>query len=157
VVALLGSFLNLPEELLALGADEVLLDDDATVEAWKKREPRPVLALNCVGGESALRLMNILGYGGTHVTYGAMARRPLTIPNGLLIFKQLHFHGLWITKWIEEAPPEEVRAMYANLAERVAAGRLVQAVDSTFPLEDFQSALARLEEPGRDGKVLFVP
>jgi len=30
-------------------------------------------------------------------------------------------------------------------------------VDSTFPLEEFGAALARLEAGDRDGKVLLVP
>lgn len=148
---------ELQEELLALGADEVLIDDDAAVEAWKKREPRPVLALNCVGGESALRLMNILGYGGTHVTYGAMARRPLTIPNGLLIFKQLHFHGLWITKWIENGPREEVMEVYTRLAEKLRDGEIMMPVDRAIPLKDFAYAIEAVNGEGRNGKVLLEP
>ncbi|MEY3897581.1 MAG: hypothetical protein RLZZ214_3102, partial [Verrucomicrobiota bacterium] len=63
----------------------------------------------------------------------------------------------WVTRWIENAPAEEVSGVYANLAARVAAGKLVQPVDSTFPLESYLAALARLEAPERSGKVLFVP
>jgi mitochondrial enoyl-[acyl-carrier protein] reductase / trans-2-enoyl-CoA reductase len=148
---------ELVEELLALGADEVMVDEDAAVEAWKKHEPRPVLALNCVGGESALRLMNLLAPHGTHVTYGAMARRPLTIPNGLLIFKDLRFRGLWITKWIENAPREEVMEVYTRLAGMVRDGEISMPVDRGFPLADFADAIGAVSEPGRKGKILLLP
>lgn len=148
---------ELLEELLALGADEVLLDDDATVEAWKKRESKPLLALNCVGGESALRLMNLLAPGGTHVTYGAMARRPLTIPNGLLIFKDLRFRGLWITKWIENAAREEIGEAYTRLAGMMRDGAISMPVDRSFALEEFAAAISALSAPERNGKILFVP
>ena len=50
-----------------------------------------------------------------------------------------------------------MREVYENLAARVAAGKLVQPVDSTYPLEKAAEALARLEAPDRSGKVLFVP
>jgi len=148
---------ELREELLGLGADEVLLDDDSAVESLKASgRERPMLAFNCVGGESALRLMNLLGPGGIHVTYGAMARRPLTVPNGLLIFKDLQFRGLWITQWIENAPREEIRKVYGELAEALVSGELSMPVDQVFPLEGFQSAIARVQEPGRNGKVLLA-
>ena len=65
--------------------------------------------------------------------------------------------GLWVTRWIEHAPDAEVRGVYAELAARVAAGALVQPVDSTHQLGDFPAALARLSAADRTGKVLFAP
>lgn len=150
---------ELVSELTALGGDAVLLDDrdmeNAAAELCGGVPPR--LGFNAVGGDSALRLMNALASGGTLVTYGAMGRKPLKVPNGLLIFKNLDLRGLWITRWIEAAPREELAATYARLAEEVLAGRLTMPVDSTHPLHDFPSALARLEAPDRSGKVLFTP
>jgi mitochondrial enoyl-[acyl-carrier protein] reductase / trans-2-enoyl-CoA reductase len=146
-------------ELIHLGADHVLTDDDDGFQAAKEilGGAYAALAFNAVGGDSALRLMKLLREGGTHITYGAMGRKPLTLPNGLLIFRDIRVRGLWVTKWVENAPEEEVRATYQDLALRVAAGKLVQPVDSTFPLESFREALARLDAPDRNGKVLFVP
>jgi len=145
--------------LLLLGADHVLIDDaEATAGVDAICGPlRPVLAFNAVGGESALRLMNCLAPGGTHVTYGAMARRPLKVPNGLLIFKDLRLRGLWITRWIENAPREEIDAAYRHLAAEMAAGRLQVPVDSVHPLAAFRDALARAEAGERNGKVLLQP
>jgi NADPH:quinone reductase-like Zn-dependent oxidoreductase len=146
-------------ELTDLGADHVLLDDADAVDAAKELcgDARPALALNAVGGDSALRLMNILGPGGVHVTYGAMARKPLKVPNGLLIFKNLQLRGFWLTRWMKDAPADEVVETYQRLAAEVAAGRLSLPVDSTHPLSDFARALARNEEAGREGKVIFTP
>lgn len=146
-------------ELKALGADHVFTDDEQGHASAKEAlgGATASLAFNAVGGDSALRLMKLLKEGGTHVTYGAMGRRPVSIPNGLLIFRDIRIQGLWVTRWIDETPDAEVRAVYENLAERVSAGKLVQPVDSTFPLEGFQDALARLDAPDRAGKVLFVP
>ncbi|RYD20189.1 MAG: alcohol dehydrogenase [Verrucomicrobiaceae bacterium] len=147
------------EELKGLGADHVFTDDDAGLAAAQEilGGANASLAFNAVGGDSALRLMKLLREGGTHITYGAMGRKPVTVPNGPLIFRDIRVRGLWVTRWIENAPHDEVAEVYKNLAARVAAGKLVQPVDTTFPLEGFQEALARLDAPERSGKVLFVP
>jgi NADPH:quinone reductase-like Zn-dependent oxidoreductase len=149
---------ELIDELLALGADVVVTDDDAGMEAAKSAAAgKPKLAFNCVGGESALRLMNLLAPEGIHVTFGAMARRPLTVPNGLLIFKNLQLRGLWITKWLEGAPRQELDEAYGRLADLMLGGSLKIPVDSTHSLEAFGCALERLGETGREGKVLLIP
>lgn len=154
------SFVRRPElvdELKALGADAVFPDDNDGRAAAKELLGGATAALgfNAVGGDSALGVLKLLRDGATHVTYGAMGRRPVTVPNGLLIFRDVSVRGLWITKWIEGATEDQVREVYGTLAEKVAAGKVVQKVDSLFGLEDFPKALARLDESGRDGKVLF--
>ena len=147
------------QELHDLGANHVFLDDDDGLSSAKEvlGGANAALAFNAVGGDSALRLMKLLRESGSHITYGAMGKKPLTIPNGLLIFRDIQIRGLWVSRWIDTAPKDELRSVYAYLAARVAAGKLVQKVDSTFPLEAFQDALARLDAPERAGKVLFEP
>ena len=147
------------EELRELGADQVFLDDEDGLASAKEilGGANAVLAFNAVGGDSALRLMKLLRESGSHITYGAMGRKPVTVPNGLLIFRDIQVRGLWVSRWIENAPHAEVYGVYEKLAARVAAGKIVQTVDSTFPLEKYQEALTRLDAPERSGKVLFVP
>jgi NADPH:quinone reductase-like Zn-dependent oxidoreductase len=137
----------------------VFLDDDDGLAAAKSAlgGANAALAFNAVGGDSALRLMKLLRESGTHITYGAMGRKPLTLPNGLLIFRDIRVRGLWVTRWIGNAPADEVRVVYQDLASRVASGNLIQPVDATFRLEAFHDALARLDSPERAGKVLFNP
>jgi len=154
------SFVRRPElvqELLDLGADAVFIDDDDGRAKAKELlgGANAALAFNSVGGDSALGLLKLLKEGGSHITYGAMSRRPVTVPNGPLIFRDIIVRGLWITRWIEKAPIAEVRRIYAELAEKVAAGSVLQKVDSLHDIKDFRTALDRLEERDRDGKVLF--
>ena len=149
--------LELAAELQFLGADHVLVDDGdgqaAALEIMRGRHAS--LACNAVGGDSALRLMNLLSDGSPHVTYGAMARRPLKVPNGMLIFRDIAVRGLWVTRWIDAAPVQKIREVYDQLARRVAEGGLMQPVDSCFALADFAKAMERQEAEGRNGKVLF--
>jgi mitochondrial enoyl-[acyl-carrier protein] reductase / trans-2-enoyl-CoA reductase len=144
-------------DLMALGADHVFADDEIGAAAAKDVlcGTNAALAFNAVGGESALRLMKLLRESGTHITYGAMGRKPITLPNGLLIFQDIRIRGLWVTRWADNAPREEIHSVYQNLADRVADGKLVQPVDRVFALDEWSDALARLESPDRSGKVLF--
>lgn len=149
---------DLATELKALGADEVLTDDDDGLAAAKSvlGGANAALAFNAVGGDSALRIMKLLRESGTHITYGAMGRKPVTLPNGLLIFRDIRVCGLWVTRWAENAPIDEVAATYQHLADRMAAGKLIQPIAATFSLENFQQALTALDTPARSGKVLFA-
>lgn len=98
----------LRRELLDLGATVVVTESeflDRSFPARLKEEftrmgKDPVmLGLNCVGGKSATAMSKCLSDGGTLVTYGAMSKQPLMLPTGLLIFRDLRFHGFWLSRW----------------------------------------------------------
>src|SRR4029077_21067556 len=104
------------------------------------------LALNAVGGESALRLAKIVAPGATIVTYGAMSLRPLTLPNGLLIFKNLHFTGFWVNKWYEQATATQRSETFARIFELARGGLLKTKVEHAYSLGKFAEAVARAGE-----------
>lgn len=149
---------ELADELIAQGADHVLLDNADVSEKVKEITggDAPQLALNAVGGDSALRLMDAVAGQGIHVTYGAMSRRSLKVPNKFLIFKRIQLHGFWVTKWMAAEEPAKVNKIYAQLAQWMIEGKLAQPVDSTFPLNEIIPALTRAQEDKREGKVLIT-
>ena len=154
------NFVRRPElaaELKELGADAVFPDtDEGLAEARDVLGKFPLrLAANAVGGDSAIRLMDLLSPEGTLVTYGAMSRQSLKVPNKFLIFKNLSLRGLWITKWVERAGSVELYEALNPLVDMMLAGTLNLAVDEIVPLRDFQHALARAQEGGRKGKVIL--
>ena len=142
---------------LALGADAVLLDDTAAVAAARALPgfSAPVLALNAVGGDSAIRLMDMLAPSGTMVTYGAMARQPVKVPNGFLIFKDVRLRGYWLSRWLESAPAAEVRDVYNSVAALAASGVIRQAIAAEYPLTEIAAALRHAAGDARGGKVLL--
>ncbi len=144
-------------EMLALGADAVFLDTDQGVaEARQMLAHAPVkLAANAVGGDSAIHLMELLSQEGLMVTYGAMSRRSLKVPNKHLIFKNLRLHGLWITQWFEKSSKAEIRSVFELLAKMVLDQELITAVDSIIPMKEYRQAMARAQEGGRQGKVIL--
>lgn len=154
------NFVRRPElipELKALGATEVFLDNDEGIAAAQALvgSSLPRLAANAVGGDSALRLMDLLGARGTLVTYGAMSRRSLKVPNKFLIFKDLTLRGLWVTKWLESASHAEIYSVLRPLAEMMTDGTLVQPVAEVVPLRDFKRAIELAQTDARGGKVVL--
>ena len=145
-------------ELEALGADKVFLESADVVQQLSDVIPfgRARLALNTVGGESALRLANALARKGVIVTYGAMARQPIRIPNGLLIFKNLVWTGFWITAWYKHASEEETSEMFAAIFPLLSSRTLVVPVAATYPLDRFAEAISHASSEKRGGKVLFA-
>jgi trans-2-enoyl-CoA reductase len=148
---------ELVDELKSLGADAVFLDNDEGVAEAKKFVGNETvrLAANAVGGDSAIHLMDVLGTEGILVTYGAMSRRSLKVPNKFLIFKNLQLHGLWITKWFEKASTPELREVLDPLTALIENGGLVTAIDQIVPLADFKAAILRAQQGSRNGKVIL--
>jgi len=148
---------ELIDELRALGGNIVLLDnDEAKAQIATATAGQPVrLALNCVGGDSALRVANALAPGGTHVTFGAMSRQPLRIPNGLLIFKDLRWRGFWISQWYREATHAAEAAMFAELSALAKRGLLHTPVERVYPLSEAVAAVQHAAQSQRAGKILF--
>jgi mitochondrial enoyl-[acyl-carrier protein] reductase / trans-2-enoyl-CoA reductase len=148
---------ELIEELKEEGGDVVLCDGQTLrEEVAAQTERAPIrLALNAVGGESALRIANTLAPEGTIVTYGAMSLQPLRIPNGLLIFKNLTWRGIWINRWYDNATTEQRMDAFRPLFEMAKRGLLRAKVEKAYPLKDFAAAVARAAQDKRGGKVIF--
>jgi mitochondrial enoyl-[acyl-carrier protein] reductase / trans-2-enoyl-CoA reductase len=148
---------ELIDELRAEGGDAVMVDgEDLREEVKNTTGGAPIrLGLNAVGGESALRLANCLASGSTMVTFGAMSLQPLKIPNGLLIFKDLRFRGIWINKWYDNATPGQRMEAFRPLFEMAKRGLLKPKVEKAYPLSDVKVAVTHAAQDKRSGKIIF--
>jgi trans-2-enoyl-CoA reductase len=144
-------------ELRAEGGDVVLVhSENLRHEVKDAISGAPIrLGLNAVGGESALRLANCLAPGSTLVTYGAMSLQPLKIPNGLLIFKDLRFRGIWINKWYDNATPAQRMKAFQRLFDMAKRGLLQTKVEKAYPLSEAKAAVAHAARGQRSGKIIF--
>ena len=148
---------ELIDELRAEGGDVVLVDgENLRDEVKTATSGAPIrLGLNAVGGDSALRLANCLTPGSTLVTFGAMGLQPLKIPNGLLIFKDLRFRGIWINKWYDNATKQERMEAFQPLFEMAKRGLLKTKVEKAYPLGDAKATVAHAAKSKRSGKIIF--
>lgn len=141
-------------ELRAAGGDLVVLPEELELKKIAGLGVR--LALNAVGGPLVAAMAKLLAPGGVVVTYGGMSKQPLTIPTGLLIFKDLQFRGCWVSRWYREAPAAEREAMVRALADMARRGVINTPVERVFELGEFREAIGRATAERRAGKILFA-
>ncbi|KAF2457847.1 trans-2-enoyl-CoA reductase-like protein [Lineolata rhizophorae] len=106
---------ELKADLKGVGADVVVTDEEvqskefmARVNEWTNGGREHVkLGLNCVGGKLATSMAKALSSEGHLVTYGAMSKQPVQLPAPLLIFKNIHFDGFWVSKWSDSNPVQK--------------------------------------------------
>lgn len=148
---------ELIDELKSEGADVVVLEGDNLRDEVKAHTGgAPIrLALNAVGGSNALQCARTLAADATMVTYGAMSLEPLTIPNGMLIFKNLRFTGFWVNKWYDGATPEARRHTFAPLFDLARRGLLRTKVEAVYTLDDAAKAIGHAMRNRRGGKIVF--
>lgn len=110
---------SLKKELKELGADVVVTEAELQarefreqVKEWTNGGREAInLGLNCVGGKAAVALAKVLSSEAHFVTYGAMSKKPLELPASLLIFKNIHFDGFWVSKWAQQNPEEKKKTV----------------------------------------------
>lgn len=147
---------ELVDELKKLGGDVVLLDNARVKEKVSDVVQEPIkLALNAVGGDSATRLADCLTKSGTMVTYGAMSKQALKIPNSFLIFKDIQLRGFWMSRWYQQHESAAKEFMLEKIGSLMRENKLTLKIDQTFPLEKIAEAVALAQQSSRDGKVLL--
>jgi len=143
--------------LKALGSDEVWLDNDEVPQKMQEYNMGngAKLALNSVGGRSAIRLAKCLCAGGVHVTFGAMDAEPVRFPTRNLIFDDVRMVGFWLDRWRRKQSMAGLRNASEEVLHPLAMTELKHSIDQIYNLENFKDALVRNSEP-RMGKVLLA-
>lgn len=146
------------EPLKKLGADEVVLEDSGYEKEIEKYTGGKdiCLALNSVGGESALRQIKVLGFKGRQITFGAMTGEPVRFPTRALIFQQITMAGFWLDQWYRQNSRDRVEIMLDRIFATMRSGELTAPIAGKYRLEQFKEAL-EANSNSRMGKVLLVP
>lgn len=150
------------EGLKRLGADQIVLEGSGYAKQLKDLigEARPCLALNAIGGPSALELIKCLDRGGTCVTYGGMSSEMVRFPTRALIFEGITLKGFWMDQWSKSIfclNPKKGIAFYKRILKHLERGEWFSPIGGVYPLDDFRSACARAIEMGKQGKILLRP
>ena len=146
--------------LRAMGADIVLADDEKAFKAVLAQMAATGggvqrLALNSIGGLSAITLARTLGENGQLVTFGGMVGDAVRFPTREFIFKNIAMRGFWMDRWARTAEPGALYAVFDVIFGRLRDGSLKMGVDSVYPLANYKEALERAGGYGRNGKVLL--
>lgn len=154
-------FTQLSDRLKAIGATHVIREETLRRPEMKelfKTCSKPKLALNGVGGKSATELLRHLQFGGSMVTYGGMAKQPVTVPVSALIFKDVKVRGFWVTKWKKDHSNDgrAFRAMLDELCHLIRQGKLSAPVCTEVSLEDYSKALDAAMQPFTSAKQVLI-
>lgn len=143
-------------QLRQIGADAVALEDSGYHRqlADLTGGEKPKLALNSIGGESALNLSKCLADDGIHVTFGAMDFSPVRWPTRQLIFSNMQFVGFWYDRFRRTSPADRVEAVQSEVFDLIRRRVCHTPVTASFRITAFQEAFATATFP-RFGKVLF--
>lgn len=160
---------ELKAELTSLGADVVVTDEELEQKSFRDklkeltnggREPIR-LGLNCVGGSIVNSMAKYLAPNSHMVTYGAMSKKPVSLPTGLLIFKNISFDGFWVSRWSNENPKDKESCVHEVL-DLIREGRFkdtpMQPVrwDHDTKQEELVDAVQGTLEGFRSGKGIFM-
>ncbi|MGY4476405.1 MDR family NADPH-dependent oxidoreductase [Bradyrhizobium sp. USDA 3364] len=145
------------DEVRSAGGDIVLVDGpDLAKRVARETGKAPILlALDVVGGSSALNLMNCLAPKGVLVIYSAMSGQPFSGSALSVIFNEVSVRGFWLGHWGKTASDETLATMYGHLVPMVASGAISAPVVGIYGLEGFAEAIAKAA--AFKGKVIFTP
>lgn len=146
-------------DLQALGADVVLLDGaDLAQRVRAAVEGAPIkLGIDAVAGSATQRIAECLAPDTNLVSYGSLTNERCEIDFYLMFRQGIVLHGLSFVRQFRKRKPQEVRALYARLAELMASGELVAKIAAIYPLEHIVDACEHAARSGgeRDGKIVI--
>uniref|UniRef100_A0A1I8A949 Enoyl-[acyl-carrier-protein] reductase, mitochondrial n=1 Tax=Steinernema glaseri TaxID=37863 RepID=A0A1I8A949_9BILA len=148
----------LKKELKNIGADYVFTEEEFAkdnVKFIQTLHAPPKLALNGVGGRSAMVICAALCHGGTVVTYGAMSKKPMEILSSSFIFKDLRAFGVAVGPWMQVHPEKADRIMIA-LQDMLVKGTLSPPPMDELPMADFAIAMQRTLAGGHKKQLLLL-
>ncbi|WPJ97616.1 zinc-dependent alcohol dehydrogenase family protein [Coraliomargarita algicola] len=149
---------ELVEPLKAMGADHVVIEGSGWAKGIAELTAgAPVrLALNSIGGESAIDQIKALGEGGTQVTFGGMVGDKVRFPTRFLIFNDVRLTGFWWDQYGKRHGVEAVREVMTEVYAMMADGRLKLPIEKTYSFAEYKAAIEHDGQP-RLGKILLQP
>ena len=150
---------ELADELKALGGDIVIADgEDLALRVAKATGEAAIrLGVEAVGGTATGRLADCVATDATVVHYGSMSGEDPKVGRSNFIYRGIRLTGFMLGRGLARRSAEQIRAIYADIAAQVMAGKLHAPVDSVYPIEKIKEALAHADKGGRDGKILVSP
>jgi NADPH:quinone reductase-like Zn-dependent oxidoreductase len=148
------------DELLALGADVVLLEGPDLPARLRAATggAKLMVGLDSIAGEATGLLAECLSDGATVANMGLMSGEPCSIPSWILLYKRTKIVGHYAGYNIAARTRDEQREIIGELARLIGNGTLVTKIAATYRLSEYKEAVRHAARGGsdRDGKVVFV-
>ena len=146
-------------DLQKLGADICLVDGpDLAARVREATGGASIrLGIDAVGGTATERMGQCIEESGAVCNYGAMSDEEPVFGRAELIFRDVRLVGLMLGRALSKRSPEDVRRLYADLAERLGAGEFNVPVAQVYPIEEIAEALVHVQRDAHGGKILVAP
>ena len=146
-------------EVQAEGGDVVLVDGPDLHKRVKAATDGAAirLGIDAVAGSGTEHLANCLCEGGVLVNYGRMSGEPCQITPSAFVFRDITLRGFWLAKWFQKATPAQQMAVFGELIQLIASGKLNTKVAATYDVSQIKQAVAAAAGGERGGKILIVP
>jgi NADPH:quinone reductase-like Zn-dependent oxidoreductase len=149
---------ELVDELMALGADVVLVDGPDLPQrvAAVTGSAEIMLAFDCVGDTTTQALLSSIALYGTVVVYSGMSGKPFAVSGPRLLFYGQSIHGFWVFNWLRDITNHDrLTEIYEFLTPLVISGALSSPVAQTFTFDEHLDALAVAAR--FSGKAILMP
>lgn len=144
-------------ELLALGADHVIVTDDEDYVARVKEITGGKgvrLTFDPVAGPFVEKLAAAAAQGGIIFEYGALSPDPTPFPLFAALVNSLSIRGYILHEVTRN--PEALAKAQKYISDRLADGRFVPKIAKTFPLSETVQAYQYLESNQQVGKIVIT-
>ena len=143
----------------AMGGDVVLVDGSGLAKRVAEATGGAAirLGIDAVGGKSTDNLAMCLAQGGTLVNYGMMSGEPCIVSPSSFVFRDITLRGFWLAFWFRNATPAQQMAVFGEVAQLIATGKLHTPIQATYDVSEIKQAVAEAAKGERDGKILIVP
>lgn len=141
----------------ACGADFIINyreEDFATVLQQKYPEGVDVV-LDIIGGKTFEKNLEILGYGGRHVSLAFLENARASVKIPLLMRQSLHLMGSMLRPRSWEEKAKLLAELQQNLWPAFEARELTVKVDKLFPFEALEDAFSYMEQGILCGKIVL--
>lgn len=142
-------------ELLALGADHVIVTDEEDLvkrvnEITNHKGAR--VTFDPVGGKGVMQLAEAAAFGGIIFMYGALSPEPTPFPLFLAMTKELSVRGYTLFAVLSQPKYREAAEKYVY--KHLESGALKPKIDKIFPLSDIVEAHRYMEGNSQIGKII---
>ncbi|MFN4024388.1 MAG: NAD(P)H-quinone oxidoreductase [Hyphomonas sp.] len=139
-----------------LGADIAINYREEDFEKVVKEAGGADVTLDMVGGDYVQKNIGAAKADGRIINIAYQSGMTVTVNFGLVLMKRL---SLMATTLRARPAPEKSRiraAVEQDFWPHVASGKIRAVLDSTYPLADAETALARMDKGGHSGKILLT-
>lgn len=146
------------EELLALGADEVIVtpEEDLLARVFDITKGQGVrYAMDCIGGELASNMARCLGVSGTLLFYGTLGASECLIPSRDLMMPGATVKGFFAGNWLAQQSVLSLLSTVRQMGKLSSKGVFQAKVAETIAFDDYKRALELSQSASKAGKVIL--